>query len=496
MRRVAEANYDAILRYAPQGTTLAEFHQSDAFVRALIGPLGSGKTQSCIVELIGRIHRQTPDRQGVRRSRWAVTRNTYVDLQSTTIKDWREVVDPLELGRFVGGSSPQQQIHYARTDGTTVQAEVMFLAFDRSEDVRKIRGLQLTGAWLNELKELNKAVVDMILARIGRFPPKSQVPEYWFGAIADSNAPARDHWLGDMALELKPEEWWFGIQPGAVEKVAGAWRLNRKAENLANLPERYYERQISAHSEDWIRANLGNEFILVIDGRPVHPDFSQSQHVAGADLEPTPGRDLVLGFDFGRTPACVILQQQVDSQWYVIDEVVTVNTAADRLGAAVAALLAEKYEAFHVTGYGDPAGSQMAQTRDETPFMLLEENGVYAWPAPDNDLELRIASLDRPLRRMLGGQPGILVSPRCKTLIRGLAGAYQFRRVQAAGGDRYHDKPDKGPESHVVEALHYALYGSGEADAVHGGWNAEMASIEDDPDFTGWAPDTGIGGWR
>ena len=48
------------VRYAPQGETLRRFHQArdDYHHRVLIGPLGSGKTQSCIAECLHLIDNQ------------------------------------------------------------------------------------------------------------------------------------------------------------------------------------------------------------------------------------------------------------------------------------------------------------------------------------------------------------------------------------------------------------------------------------------------------
>lgn len=493
--QIAETEAHAVLRYAPQGMVLRDFHQSNHFVRCLIGPLGSGKTQACIVEVFNKIHKQKPDDNGIRRSRWVVVRNTYVDLQSTTIKDWREVTGPLEVGRFVNGSNPTHYLDYQRADGTRVIAEVLFLAFDRPDDVRKIRGIQATGVWANEVKELNKEVIDMLLARVGRYPSRAQLGNYYYGMVADSNAPSADHWLGNLALDVKPDEWSFHIQPGAVQKIDGAWRQNQQAENLNNLPEGYYMRQISAHSEDWIRANLANEFILVIDGRPVHPDFSQTQHVSDHELLPTPGRDLTIGIDFGRTPAAVIMQQQNDGRWFVLQELVTTNMGALRFGEILRQILNESYPNFNVDSFGDPAGSQMAQTDDQTPFMMLERSGIYAWPAPTNEFEQRTTALDVNLRRMIEGNPAILIDPRCKTLIRGLAGAYQFKRVRTNDGDRFHDKPVKDSTSHVVESMHYGLLGAGEgAELFNSGWIEEYDSVEND--FDGWAPATQLSGLR
>ena len=64
-------------KYSPQGSTLKEFHaHHDDFVRVLIGPLGSGKTQACIFEILRQIDSQIPDDQQRRRSRWVIARNT------------------------------------------------------------------------------------------------------------------------------------------------------------------------------------------------------------------------------------------------------------------------------------------------------------------------------------------------------------------------------------------------------------------------------------
>lgn len=501
LKRASSHNPDAVLRYQPQGPTLREFHNVEAFMRAIIGPLGSGKTQACICEVFSRCHEMKPNAQGIRRSRWAVVRNTYVDLMSTTIKDWREVIDPLGLGKYVGGNQPHYILNYRRTDGTEVKAEIEFLAFDREDDVRKIRGLQLTGAWLNELKELNKAVVDMLLARIGRFPARASVDGYWFGAVGDSNAPAADHWLGVMALaELRGagvDEWKVLVQPGAVQKIDGTWRLNQQAENLRNLDPRYYARQMANKKEDWIRANLANEFIVVIDGRPVHPDFSQTIHVAGGALDPTPGRPLTVGIDFGRTPAACIMQEQYDGRWLVLDEVCTQNMGARRFGAVLAKFLNEKYPNFDINAWGDPAGSDMAQTDDETPFMMLEESDIYAFPAPSNDLELRFDALDKLLTKLIEGMPAILIAAHCRSLITGLAGGYQFRRLKVSGDERFEDKPLKNAVSHICEACHYGLYGAGEGESQFNatGWGSEAAEVERDTDFDGWHPSyTGLQG--
>ena len=75
-----------------------------------------------------------------------------------------------------------------------------------------------------------------------------------------------------------------------------------------------------------------------------------------------------------------------------------------------------------------------------------------------------------------------MFSPSCPVLIRGLSGAYQYRRVKINNEERYHDKPDKGPESHVVESCHYGLMGAGEGEALFDQAWQEYEDIES------WAP--------
>lgn len=66
------------------------FHADDSFVRGIMGPIGSGKSVACVIEIISRALRQAPNQDGVRRTRWAVIRNTYPELTSTTIKTWMD----------------------------------------------------------------------------------------------------------------------------------------------------------------------------------------------------------------------------------------------------------------------------------------------------------------------------------------------------------------------------------------------------------------------
>ncbi len=478
------------LEFAPAGPVIAEFLRRRDYTQIMIGPLGSSKTTSTITKLVS-LWEQCPidPADGVKRSRWAAVRNTYPDLTTTTIRDFLEIVEPLKIGTMTYGAPPLFRGKFLGSDGIPVEVEVFFLAFDLPQDVKKARGLRLSGAWFNELKELSKANVDMVQSRVGRYRPDlyRQNPGCWYGCLGDSNAPDSDHWLAKLVAQ-KPKGWWFGIQPGAVLYRNGQFTVNPAAENLQNLAPGYYERMMQGKDEYWIRQNLGNEFVFYADGRPVHPEFSQRVHVAPYELEAMPGLDLNLGFDFGRTPAGVIMQRQVNGQWWVLDEMVTANTSARPFAKTfVRELLNAKYEGFTYDATGDPSGGTGGQATDDTPFEMLAAGGIDAFPAHTNDFDVRTDALDTLLTEMIDGDPAILISPRCTTLVKGLSGAYQFKRVQVSGMDRFHDKPDKGPESHVCEALHYGLMGAGEGQfRLNENFTKEYQQVEQE--YGGWHP--------
>ena len=75
-------------KYKPDGNVLKSFMKSDVFFRGLRGPVGSGKSVSCCVEIFRRALQQEKAPDGKRYSRWAVIRNTNPQLKTTTIKTW------------------------------------------------------------------------------------------------------------------------------------------------------------------------------------------------------------------------------------------------------------------------------------------------------------------------------------------------------------------------------------------------------------------------
>ncbi len=185
-----------------------------------MGPLGSGKTFGVIQRMLAQMCEQEPNAQGIRPTRWCAIRNVYSELMATTSKDFGAVFRGLGLGILKSGGlePPTFHVSFGLPDGTKVKAEVVFLALDREDAVRKLRGYQVTGFWLNEMKELVKGVVDMADLRHGRYPSEVDggVLPTWHGMIGDTNAPDQDHWYWKLAEDTRPEGWEFFRQAGGL----------------------------------------------------------------------------------------------------------------------------------------------------------------------------------------------------------------------------------------------------------------------------------------
>jgi hypothetical protein len=449
--------------YKPPGTVSREFMRDDSFFRGIMGPFGSGKSTCCIMEVLRRAQMQRPSEDGKRRSRWAIIRNTYPELKTTTIKSWHEWV-PQHIGRWVDAGPPMHHIQ----DGD-LDLEVLFLALDRPQDVGKLLSMQLTGAWINEAREVSKAVLDGLTGRVGRYPAGGTA---WSGIIADTNPPDNDHWWYKLAEEQKPSGWRFFRQPsGLAQEAENLEWLNQTPESLTLPPEHpvrraqgrgYYERQISGKDQDWVNVYVHSEYGFVRDGRPVYPEFKDSVHVAEFNL--IPGVPLYVGIDFGLTPAATIAQRTPLGQWRVHGELVTEDMGAVRFGQLLHSLMQTEYAGFAFEKItGDPAGDTRAQTDEVTPFQILRAQKVFATPAATNDFIKRRESVASPLNRLIDGVPGLVIHPRCALLRKAMAGGYAYKRLQVTGEERFRDVPDKNHYSHVAESLQYLLVGGGEA---------------------------------
>ena len=435
------------------------FHHDDTRYRFLMGPVGCGKSVACVLELLMRGMRQEPY-NGVRKSRWGVIRSTYPELKSTTIKTFQEWI-PNHICPIVYDVPIRAQFKQKLSDGTTVDIEFIFMALESEEDIKKLLSFELTGFWVNEVRELPVEVFNYMRGRIPRYPRVVDGKfsgATWSGVIADTNAPKIGHWIYQLFESEKgpPEGFKLFTFPPAVyyDNKTNAWLENPDAENLRNHKPDYYKNQIAGNSEAYIRNMLAGEWGVTVSGKPIYPQFSQRIHVAKDIIRGDRGIPLVLAWDFGLNPACIFMQLSRRGKLCIIDELAPADEDLDSFCADyVMPILNEKYAGYAVQCVGDPAARGRSGLDKRTAFDVLGKFGLRLQLAPTNAFTPRKEAVDA----FLGRIDGLSVSPHCTYTVEGFVGGYVYQKMSntMAGDIRYKDKAEKNKYSHGQDAIQY-----------------------------------------
>ena len=419
--------------------TIKRFSESRKFLRGLMGPFGSGKSSGCCVELIQWGTRQ-PVIDGKHRARFAVIRNTYRQLEDTTIRTFHDWLPPAHFG------------DYRRSDHTylidrldpELEIEILFRALDRPEHVANLLSMELTGAFVNEAREVPFAVIKALQGRVGRYPAIKDGGAVDPGIIMDTNPPDEESWWYELFEDKRPDNAELFRQPSGVSD---------EAENVPFLPTDYYKNLMAGADEAFIKVHVHGEYGFVKSGKPVYPEYNDSIHCA--EVSPVEGKTIKRGFDFGLSPACVFSQVLPSGRFAIIDELCATDLGIERFSDVVLKHSAEKYPGFTFQDWGDPAGGARSQTDERTCFDIMRGKGIAVEPS-EQSVTLRIESVKKSLNTLSRGKPEFIVHPRCRMLRRGFQGRYQYKRMKITGAaESFKDKPEKNSYSHIQDALAY-----------------------------------------
>jgi hypothetical protein len=423
--------------------TSREFMLSDARMRVLMGPVGSGKSVTCSFEVVRRASMQDPDpRTGKRRSRVAVVRETARQLQDTTIKTFLDWFPPGPCGRYMKTT----KTYYFEVGD--VECEVMFRALDDAEDVANLTSLELTYAWFNECRDIHPDIIHVMSQRIGRFPSPKDGGATWYGMWGDTNPPTMDSWWYYQLEHLDPAD---GVSPNN-----NGWQVFKQpsgrgpyAENIENLPEGYYDTQ--GRSDEYIRVYIDGEYGLSSAGTPVFKYFRPDYHMARGPLTPIVNgvRPLVVGMDLGLTPAAAIGQMDPRGRLLIFAEAASFDMGIQRFTRQVLKpLLFERFSGMPVVVVVDPAGIQRAQTDERSAVDIIKAEGLKVFPARTNSITARLNAVDEYLMRQVDGDAAFLVDPCCSRVKAAMMGGYRHKRNTPG-------VIDKNSHSHIADAIQY-----------------------------------------
>jgi len=199
--------------------------------------------------------------------------------------------------------------------------------------------------------------------------------DHWYYKLAErddrnliASLEATEHKLRDLGFLASGQPLMaFFSQPGGLIEENGVYRENPLAENIANLDGgyAYYFRQIPGKDSQWIRSQILGQYASYYDGRRVYEGYNDALHCQ--KVGPIEDLPLIIGMDYGLSPACAITQLMPTGALHAIAEVVAED--ADAISFAenhLKPFLSLNFPRYQTLYCGDPAGVQRAQSNAKT----------------------------------------------------------------------------------------------------------------------------------
>ena len=319
---------------------------------------------------------------------WAIIRDTWENLQATTQKEFFKWFPPGVFGEYNAG----KKLFIWRVGGFE-NGEVQFLGMDDPADASKLQSRELAGFCIDEPAPaaesggVSETIFDIGLSRLRQPGMK------WYGSKLAQNNSDESHWTYRRFED-----------PGCDEFMC--WQPPMP-ENNKNLPVDYYEtlRRVWSHRPDLISRFIDGKFGFQALGKNVTPEWSDQIHLSHG-LLPALRVPLVLLWDFGLNPTCIITQVTPLGHWNILDAFVGSEMGvAELCEQVVKPTLAAKYMRYQLKHVGDPAGVQREQSdsRQSAVKMIVKMLGG-TWRSGPVRIHERIDPLRNVLRQTRQGK--------------------------------------------------------------------------------------------
>ena len=276
-----------------------------------------------------------------------------------------------------------------------------------------------------------------------------RIPSYRYPALITSNYPDEDHWTWQrFVINQEPGTCYYRIPPG--ERASAAQRREWETA-LASRP-------------DMLQRLLAGQPGTVILGPQVAEGFSRDLFTWKKDYPLLANEPIILGFDFGHTPTCIIGQE-----WHGY---IFVHYAICEQNAGVRQLITNYIKPWLAKnspwaldkpdylpiGY-DPSGNTAEQADiDESPINVIRELLGGRTRAGPVNWDIRRNILLAAFGRMTRGIPAVQINPQCKDLVRSLEGRWYYPQDKLGNVSKDLPKKPNHPWEDYGDAFIYFLH--------------------------------------
>ncbi|MCS7250638.1 MAG: hypothetical protein NZ608_06930 [candidate division WOR-3 bacterium] len=195
----------------------------------------------------------------------------------------------------------------------------------------------------------------------------------------------------------------------------------------------------------WLK-EMELDFDIIQEANLVFPNFS-SKNIKEIKLDKR--FPILRGWDFGFLNACVLFAQKNDkNQLLVFEELICQKTYTKELAMKVLQL-SEQYHGFEFLDFCDPKSiTQKSEKSELTNLDILSVFNIYPqWKIINVRTGINMISM--LIDKKVGDEYGLMVAPRCKSLIEGFRGGYIWENAERPAKDGYYD--------HIFDALRYIV---------------------------------------
>lgn len=440
-RQLLAAPKSATINYTPHASAWM-IHQSRAQVKAVCGPVGCGKSTMAIWDFFFLCKESKVPIRG------CVIRESYRELADSTRKTFEEWFGPI---CSYHESSETARLTFPGDDGVIRTHELMFRSCRKAEEASKFLSTEFAFIWLEEPVPaysnsgvmgggLDIELFKLVLMRVRQ----KDAPRY--EVILTFNPPTSRHWVYNEFFKRDLQE--------LAKMDYSLFRVPR-IENEKNLRAGYYDQLLNVLSPDLAKRFVEGEIVTVYPGEAVYKEARESWHIA-EDVPYVEGVPLVLGFDAGRTPCCLITQILPSGQWRWLAEIQLLDASMDQLADTLGPFIRSRFPQATWRCWIDPAGFAGGQGVSASPAEVLAERGFQTQPGAMEWFPRR-ETMKQRLSRSIFEQPCVLISRSgCPNSVEGILGGYRYPKNFEG---RTAEQPLKNEFSHLLNAAEYIATG-------------------------------------
>jgi hypothetical protein len=253
------------------------------------------------------------------RSRWVIIRRSLPDLKRTTFPSFSAILDD-GINQYVESWNRDTQV-VTFINGS----ELLFMAesYDDDKDLNRFKGLEVNGAGLDEVNELQEQTFYKVQERIGSWNKAEGRPPI----VCMATCNPANNWVKSIIYErykdgTLPEKWSF-----IPSKITDNPHIPAEyLESLKELPPVQYARFVEG---DWdVMDDVANPFLY---------EWADEKHIDDS-VQLNRNVPVHVSVDFNINPLCALVIQHVGRGAVVVDEIKIEKGSVDAFCDAVLAL--------------------------------------------------------------------------------------------------------------------------------------------------------------